>query len=375
MYPRSDLFDRKISQSHRMYTRCDVTDSLGNLLTTLTITEGQINVAVDDSIRSRCSVTLVDPTGTLTLDNYADYLNPYGNELQIFRGLWYDDGTYEAVPCGVYGIKRVRVDESGQGLVYTIDGYDRSRAIARAKALEWSAISSGTNLVDALNLVLAQSPLYGKFTTNFPTSSAESVAVFISPGDNLWDIMNDYAQSAGYYLFFNRVGQLTIEAVPDTRTTSPVWTFKEGEGTMLLYASKQLDNEDTYNAVLATGEMLNVTGVTSQVYALYVDDSPASPTYYRGPYGVVAKVFTNQKFQDPATISNFALSELNKSLGATVSCEMTSLVHPALDVNDVITIQRARAGIATNFVIDKISLPLTHNRAMNVSLRAQRDRI
>src|SRR5512146_2193069 len=101
MEPTTDRFKSEIRKSHRVYSYVDVTAP--NLQTfRLNATGGDVQIDRTASQRRRCTVSCVDPTGTLTPTTADSILTPYGTEVRPYRGVQYDDGTTEVVPLGVF---------------------------------------------------------------------------------------------------------------------------------------------------------------------------------------------------------------------------------------------------------------------------------
>jgi hypothetical protein len=80
-------------------------------------------------------------------------LSPFGNEIHVWRGVTYDDGSVEEVPLGVFINTNVEVSDNDQGVVINVNGVDRSLKISRNR---WTApyVAPAGNLVDVLSEIL-----------------------------------------------------------------------------------------------------------------------------------------------------------------------------------------------------------------------------
>src|SRR4051812_35315225 len=105
MYNVSAAFLAALRQSHTISTRADVLSG-GVVVATLDITDGSVEVDGNNTVRRHCSVTLVDPTGTMTPSEAGDLLSPFGNEIALYRGI-----GDELVPLGVFGIATVDIED------------------------------------------------------------------------------------------------------------------------------------------------------------------------------------------------------------------------------------------------------------------------
>ena len=72
--------------------------------------------------------------------------------------------------------------------------------------------------------------------------------------------------------------------------------------------------------------------------ALVTDDDPASPTYWGGPFGKVARVDNSTAVQTVEQAELAAAEILNSQLGLSRSLQLTSAPNPALEAGDVVTV-------------------------------------
>ena len=96
---------------------------------TYALTAGQVVEDETASIRRTCRLTLNDPS--LVPSQIGDLLHPLsGNELHIFRGVWLPGAAApELAPLGVFGMSQPTTDDSGDQIVITVNGNDRSASI------------------------------------------------------------------------------------------------------------------------------------------------------------------------------------------------------------------------------------------------------
>src|SRR5690349_16631455 len=144
MYSVSQGFKDALTRSHRVITKAEVLRQ-GQAIQTLWINSGQVDIDATAAIRRKCKVTLADELGTLTPASAADLLTPFGNELKLYRGIRFADGSEEYVPQGVFGMTTVDIEDDGPGVVINVEGYDRSKKVQRARFTGPVVIAAGTN--------------------------------------------------------------------------------------------------------------------------------------------------------------------------------------------------------------------------------------
>ena len=144
MYPASATFKNALLNNHTVIAKVEVWN--GDLkLTELDIDSGQVNISANSAIRRTCEIHLVTPRSSdnLVPDNDFDYLSPYGNELKVYRGIRYSNGTEEYVPLGVFVMTDVDINDSNEGVDINVSGEDRSLRVSRNKWLEPYQITNG----------------------------------------------------------------------------------------------------------------------------------------------------------------------------------------------------------------------------------------
>ena len=397
----------------------------------LYILDGSVTYDKTQDCRSQCSLKLVTPAGTYIPRSPFDIFTPWGNEIHVFWGLTYEDGTQEFVLMGKFRIGQVAIDESQGAPIISLTGYDRSRNISRNVILSYWP----TQLIQQLELVGGLSfsaliqlmcsdrwpavqfnddagsavPPYTGWNSiqndpwNEPNLSGGGVVMgtsgntagfqSFSQGTDLWAQSRQYAQACGCDLFFSRDGICTFRRDPNfvafsTLTSSPVVSYVEGATAMFDKVSRVLDDSAAYNGVLVYGEGTSLaTGAlisqyppgtvgTPGVFLPAVDDDPTSATYWYGPYGQVPQIITNNLLVSQAQCDDYALYMLINSLGAQEAVKVpSSAVNPCIDVDDVIQIQRTRIGIPDLqglYIATTITTPLTSKGQQSLTVRQKK---
>jgi hypothetical protein len=204
-----------------------------------------------------------------------------------------------------------------------------------------------------------------EITTDFQSTSYTTPALIAQEGDDRWAFAQGMAQALGMVLYFD--GDGTCVLTPDV-LSSPVLDLAEGEGGVLLAASRQWTREGTFNRVIATGEN---TGETAPARGVATDDNALSPTYYFGAFGKVPRFYASSFITTDAQALEAAQAILNRELGTTESVNFGAFVLPHLEPGDTVTITRARSGIDEDHVLDSLTIPLAATESMSGQTRAR----
>lgn len=346
-----------------MYTNIEI--SFNGILqqVELLVTDGEVTIS-NELIRRSASITIIDPTGQLTPASTNDLLMPLGTEITLYRGLIFPDGTTETVRLGVFGIDDVQIEDSGANMSIRIDLFDRAKKVQRANFTSDYNIPAGTNYVDAIRNMLIQG--FPKIVVNFPVLTDVTPNILFQHNTDRWKAAVDMATDIGYDLFFNNDGVCIMR--PALRAIWPVMVFTEGETGNLLDIRKRYNRDSIYSHVIVSGE---TTDNTVPVRAEAVDNDPKSPTYYLGPFGDVPYFYTSQLITTTDQAQATALGLLSRVSGILEGLEFNALPNPSLEVSDIINVTRALSKVDANYGVEKISLPLTQDRAMFVTCRSR----
>lgn len=313
-------------------------------------TGGTVTLDQTAASRGRLDVSI---TNLELLPTTADaLLAPYGNELKVSRGVLYPDGVSELAALGVFRIDEVDIDDSATAPgAMRITGLDRSAIIIDARFEEPFQVDAGTNLVTALERVLAAG--YPGIVTDFPTTTLTSGLLIGEEGGDRWAFAQDIATSLGKRLYFDGDGVAVLRDV--SIGTTVVATLAEGEHGVLVSANRGAKRAGAYNRVIATGEN---TGEAAPVRGVATDADPGSPTFYGGPYGRVPMFYSSPFLTTDDQCASAAQSMLSKQLGTTQSVSLGAIVNPALEPDDTVRIVRALTSIDEAHILDSLTIPL-----------------
>lgn len=356
MIPVSPEFLVEINRSHKIALEIEVLRAGQIQDVELNLIEGQVSIT-NELIHRSANVTITDPTGELTPANANDLLMPLGTEVILRRGVTYFDGSTEVVPLGVFGIDDVQIEDSGPNLTIRLDLFDRAKRVQRASFTKDYTIPTGTNYILALKNLLIDG--YPAIQTNFPSLNNVTSNLIFLQGKSRWEAATKMANDIGYELYFDPYGVCVMQL--SNRQLFPTLTFTDGVDGNLLDIKKRYNRDSIYSHVIVTGE---TTGNEIPVRGEAVDNDPQSPTYYKGPFGDVPYFYSSSFITTTEQAQATAAGMLAKVSGILEGVQFNSLVNPALDANDVIYVKRTRSKIDANYTLEKISLPLTQDRAM-----------
>jgi len=346
MYSVTARFLDAIVESHTPATEVVLFRTDGTV-ETLPHVGGSVSVDRGSQCRRTCSVTITDTA--LIPRTSTDKLAVYGAQLRISRGVAYSDGTSETVPLGVFRIDEVSGDVD-EGPV-TIAGKGLECMVADDKfTAPYKATGTAVGAVTAL------------IQRSLPTAEIVNLATDASIGPRTWDIEGDpwaavqeIAAAIGAECYCDADGVFTIAELPDPATATPVWTISAGEGGAYVSASRGMNADGVFNAVLARGE--NTETNVAPVSALVVDTTDGSPTLWGGPFGKRPMFYSSATLTSGSACTAAATLKLRAAVAPNATADLSSLPNPALEPGDVLRIVYPD-GTAELHQVQSFSVPL-----------------
>lgn len=361
-------------------------------LASVTGTYGELSAAVSVSTSTTFD-PLVPGTGA------ADPLNPYGNELRIWRGvevesiipytyaalsavasdyaaLAEESPTYgglrragtvttvaEEIPLGVYVLTEFDATDAGTQIALSIVGEDRSRRISRNRWTEPYRVASGTVASTAIRSILEDR--WDDVEVLVSTTSAQTVGAVIlgqETDNDPWRDAQRVAQAAGLDVSFDANGVAVITDVPSVEGSSSDFTFTVGQDGVLLSLRRNANTNQTYNGVVVTGEG---TSTDPPVRAEVWDEDPTSPTYRYGPFGEVPRFYSSPLITTSTQAQSAGESILRKATGLREAIEWSFVTDPSVQAGDVALVVDAAARVSRVLVIDAVTIPLDVGGSMS----------
>lgn len=366
-------FAAAVLSSHTATLRCEVWNG-AQYLTTLYPTDGSVEVDARRSVRRSLSMTVVDTDGTLLPTSETALLSPFaGNEVLVWRGVRFNDGSVAEVPLGVFRITHVAVQTGDEGTQLSISGEDRSWTIARRKFKSTFPVADNTNITTAIANVMAdRAPEFstaGLAATDYTLTALVpgiSSDVYADP----WQFCQQLALAAGQELFIDPYGVIATQTITDLSNTQTVAEFTTDRSSgVLLDLQREFSVEGVYNTVVLTVEG---TGVGARGWQVTVTDNDSnSPSrvslYGEAPYEL-STPFIKGSASDTEQTSFVAGKVLQTVMGQPFT--FTCVPNPALDVRDVVRVQNTTVGVDTRAVVDSITIPFGASEPMTVNARA-----
>lgn len=339
--------------------------------TNLPVEAATVSVSRTQAQRSTLTVQLTPSLpglGYIVPARLADPIAPNGNELALTAGLVYPDGTTETVPCGIFPIQTVTVTDTGNDLTMQVTCADRSWSISRRALQHPVAVGTSVTLDQAIRqIVSANTSGLPSFAYSIaPTTQLAAPATY-HEGQDPWQAALDLAVAAGFELFFDRYGNLASRPVPAPGTIAVAWAATHATQAGPLAVSRTFTANQVVNDITVFS---TATTVTPPVRGNASDTNPGSPTYTGGNFGDIPSYYSSTVITTAAAAQAAAQGLLTVSLGKIDSLTLTVVPNPAVDVDDVYTVTRPRAGLnGEQWIVDGYQLPLQIGATMTVNLR------
>lgn len=341
--------------AHVVTLDIDVLDPLtGRVLESLEANDGTVTLDAGAAVRGRLDMSIIDDgSGDLIPTDPDSLLAPYGNEIQVRRGIRFADNTVEDYSLGIFRIEEAPVHDSGDELSVTISGLDRAARIAEAKFEADYQVKPGRLFGDIILELVRE--VYPDVEASFTASSVTTPAVTASRGEDRWAFCQGLATAIGGELYFDVDGVLVLRPIPGVAGDQVAdFTIAEGDGGLLLEVDRGFSRESVYNRVIVTGDGLN----DNPVVGIATDDDPASPTYYYGPFGRKPYFYDTQFVTKAVQASDAAEGILQTMVGTDQQLALSSVTDPRVTPSDIIRVTRQRIGVDELHVLDSMSYPL-----------------
>lgn len=367
MYATSAAYRAAVRTSHTAIAAAEVWQGSQKVLD-LDVESGSVNVSTRSAVRRTCDVTLkVDRADNGLVPSSAfDLLTPFGNELRLYRGVQFSDGSRELVPLGVFVITQVQIEEAVDGITIQVSGADRSIKVSRNVWLGPYQVAAGPLSTALTDLLQGRWPAI-QLAFDSVSVSIEQQVFGQQSGSDPWKDAVALAEVAGYDLYFDVLGRCVLRSLPEGSAASVAATYTDDD--VLLSVSRTDSTADTFNGIVYIVESSwLLTPFRVEVW----DDDPASPTYRYGSFGEVPKIVSQSAVTDLNAAGTAAVALLTQSLGMTQSVSWTTIVDAALDVNDVVQVTTAGSKVNRILIIDELRIPLEPTDSMSASARTIR---
>lgn len=340
--------------SKRVLSKVDIRDPGGAVLYTATEEiEGSVTDDSTQSVRRSGKVSFVDVQGVLTPNSADSLLAPLGNEVAMYRGFRFPDGTEEYCPMGVMGIGDYQIDFR----TISCNLYDRAERIARARWTYPFSVYKGQDLGVAINAILYDRWPDCPAVVSYVTATLTASGTYLpdAEGDDPWTSAQALAAAHGAVLYFDATGTPIVNAIPDPTKNPDVIAFERGPQGVVIKPVRGANNQATYSGVVVRGES---TDGTIPISSTLWDTDPTSPTYYAGKYGMVPYFFASQYITTQLQADSVAYAFLPRVTGILEDCSWDQLTFPQLESGDIITATDDVVGLEGKYSISSLVSPL-----------------
>jgi len=255
-------------------------------------------------------------------------------------------------------------DDQGKDVNIALTGYDLSYVYAQTQFQNDYVIAVGASYVGQIQ-ALVQAVLPGTPMSVMLPPAFDGVAdnITLSAGTDYWTGITSLAQAIGAECFFDVNGTFILRPVASPiQTTTPyapllpvVWSLVQGDGQFFTCKRTFSVEGPAYNSYTIDGES---AGTAAPVQATASDTNPQSPTFTSGPYGTVSNSTTVDTVTQTSQAQAIANNELIMTLGQIDHLDITCVNNYALDVEDVINVNRPRIGIGGNYFTETLTVDL-----------------
>lgn len=328
------------------------------------LTGGDVKYDETAAVWSTAAVTTdgADPdTGRSRFPRRADdFLYPDGRELYIRYGIRLGDQTLWT-PMGYYRLDDVDQDGTVTDLI-DLGGPDRwmglvgARLITPRQYFEHQSIAAV--VYDLLFDVYPDAVVaWDDDTPQLPLGRTLLVEKDRAAA------LRDIATSYGKVVYFDSLGVLRFESVPDPEQI--VWDIKAGANGVKSSMGRSISTATTYNGVMASGSSTDGTAI-----AVAVDVGEHSPTRWGSRFGKRVREWASPLILDDAAAYSAASSILARSIGIPKKTVFGTVPNPALRPRQAVRITQTDHN-RERHIVSKLTIPVVPKRPMAGDTREQ----
>jgi hypothetical protein len=313
----------------------------------------RINVDGSADIRRAMSAELqADPD--LIPQNSGSALAPYGAEIQLRGGWWWDTnkGWQRTLHSGgIFRIDVATIRRTAEQRGIALEGQDRAASVDAGGFWATTTVQPGDDIIERITTMLDRA-LPG-VETNFASASYAAPRLLVwEEGDSPWKACRELAASIGMELFFDANGVCVLRRISSIVHTVPAVDYVVGTSD-ITSIERTFDARSGYNRYVVIGQdtaLKPVRGVAK-------DDDPNSPTYYGGRFGKrTAPIIRDPAVGTTAQAVEAARGWLNRDRGGTEDIELVTLPDWRREAGDVARIVDREMGISESAVVENFVL-------------------
>lgn len=361
----SDAFQATVLGPHAVATRAMLYDRSGLYVADLPVLSGRIEMSATADVGRRCDVTVLDDgTTPLVPQLPTDPLGPFGSELQLWRGAEVN-GAVELVQLGRFVFDAIDITDAGEGRAIQVQGYDRSVKVQAARFTDTFVVPYGTSIggsVGAIRTIIEAGVGAQRYSGDWAVGHSTLAALVYDAQADRWAECQKLAASINHTLRYAADGSLALSAIPDFTNVQPVAYYTDGEGSTTVSLKRTLSARETYSQVIVVGQS---TGITSGAPVRGVaTDADLQALIGTKPYFYSSEfIYTTQQAQDVAA------SMLPGVATPFETIEVAAIPDPRIEPDDVVFVSRVDLGVAGQYVVETVSMPLDVETPMTLGLR------
>lgn len=379
-WPTSEAFKAALKQSHTPTMKIEILENgiriastdIASMLEELNVLSGQVSDDRKTQVgRRTADWTVVDRTGVLTpLASHAAIYPLRDRDVRLWRGI-----GDELVPLATVQLTSLNLSEELAGATYSLTGSDRSTVLSVSDWREPLEIEEGQSPGAATEAILAQVDPGHTYTTAFGETTKALDAMTFLPGDETdpWTAISKIWESAAMEVFFNQMGTLKSQSIPNPTTGPTAWDYLDDEASIRLAPlGVSVDRGSLRNGVIVRGSApWLLYGVTVEAW----DTDPLSSTYYDPADPGASVVGPHPEYLDDSLVSDeteaqaLADAKLPDLLGIEEQVTLNAIPNPALEAGDAVRIGAAVFGTAPRFIFDQLTTPLTYEGVQSANTR------
>lgn len=243
-----------MSQHRAVYFKLERLDSDDNLIEekTIKLVDGEVKVAYDDVNRRTVSLTLLE---ALPVTWMSSRWKPYYGQMV--------DGEIDYTPLGVFIPVNPVEDEVESGHITKLQGVDKAVLLSEAFADIPITYEIGTTLKEIATDIFGR---IGETKLNLADVPYGLTSEFtFEEGVSLEHILSTLVRSFPADWYYDRNGYAVLEELPVAAQRPVVYNFEEGEDSIHVNTSRNIETDKYWNRVIVIGGKVD-TGIFRQTY-------------------------------------------------------------------------------------------------------------
>lgn len=364
------VYRRALYRPHHPYVRVEVwaqgvrIDTYGSA--GVPIIGGTVTATLASRVARQVSMQV---SGTLWEQGIDGLLDPYGNELRIFRGI-----TGTSLPNFEFQVFRGKITDAplNDDGVVSISAADRAAEIAGANFMLPESSQAGDPILIEFQRLITDALPDATFGLSSPISNVTPVLTWENDRSAACD---DLANASGAFWYPEADGDFIMRTVPWTIAQTPILRLCDGlanDGDPLIIDwNIGKTRMGVFNQVTVVGERADGT---LPVYATARDEDVTSPTYINGKFGVQSQLVNNQAVTTQGQALALANRYLARWKALTETWSVTMIADPSIELGDCLFLsvvdQELQRIFSSTQVVSSFTMPLTVSDSMDVQFRA-----